>query len=128
MPPLGPSVGSMRGPSGPTRRSRTLLLVALLSTGIPMGLGAAPGWAQPGGVTGRAGGKEATVVADQIQPVGGATDPGCAVGNVEITRGQRRLLADRVDLNRGTGQAVAQGKVVFYDGPDRLVGERIDYS
>jgi lipopolysaccharide assembly outer membrane protein LptD (OstA) len=67
-----------------------------------------------------------TVVADQLQQVGGATDLTIAAGNVEITRGQSRLLADHVEISRNTGQAVAQGKVVFYDGPDRFVGNRID--
>jgi LPS-assembly protein len=118
----------MPGPSGRARAVRTLLLAALLSAGTSMGFPTGPVWAQPGGVTVRAGGEEATVVADQLQQVGGATDLLIAVGNVEITRGQTRLLADRVELNRDTGQAVAQGKVVFYDGPDRLVGERIDYN
>jgi LPS-assembly protein len=118
----------MPGPSGLTRSARTLFLAALLSAGVSAGLHAGPAWAQPGGVTVRAGGEEATVVADQIQQVGGATDLLIAVGNVEITRGPTRLLADRVELNRDTGQAVAQGKAVFYDGPDRLVGERIDYN
>jgi LPS-assembly protein len=118
----------MPGPSGLSRGARTLLLAALLSAGVSTGLHAGPAWAQPGGVTVRAGGEEATVVADQIQQVGGATDLLIAVGNVEITRGPTRLLADRVELNRDTGQAVAQGKAVFYDGPDRLVGERIDYN
>ncbi len=75
-----------------------------------MGLPAGPAWAQPGGMTVRAGGEEATVVADQLQQVGGATDLLIAISNVEITRGQTRLLADRVELNRDTGQAVAQGK------------------
>ena len=89
---------------------------------------APPAWAQSGGVTVRAGGEEATVVADQLQQVGGSSDLLIAVGNVEITRGQSRLLADRVELNRDTGQAVAQGKVVFYDGPDRLVGDRVDFN
>ena len=115
---------------GPRRLARLALL--LLSALVSIGIGAAPGWGQPaspaGGVTVRAGGEEATVVADQIQQVGGSSDLLIAVGNVEITRGQSRLLADRVELNRDTGQAVAQGKVVFYDGPDRLVGERIDYN
>jgi LPS-assembly protein len=115
---------------GPRRLARLALL--LLSALVSIGLGAAPGWGQPaspaGGVTVRAGGEEASVVADQIQQVGGSSDLLIAVGNVEITRGQSRLLADRVELNRDTGQAVAQGKVVFYDGPDRLVGERIDYN
>ena len=121
-------VRAMPGPSGLTRGARRLLLTALLSAGTAVGLSAGPAWAQPGGVTVRAGGEEATVIADQLQQVGGATDLLIAVGNVEITRGQTRLLADRVELNRDTGQAVAQGKVVFYDGPDRLVGERIDYN
>jgi LPS-assembly protein len=96
--------------------------------GVSVGFGAGPCGAQPGGLTVRAGGEEATVVADQIEQVGGATDLLIAVGNVEITRGGSRLLADRVELSRETGQAVAQGKAVFYDGPDRLVGERIDYN
>jgi lipopolysaccharide assembly outer membrane protein LptD (OstA) len=56
-------------------------------------------------------------VADQMQQVGGATHLMIAVGNVEITRGQTRLLADRLEINRDTGQAVALAKVVFYDGP-----------
>jgi LPS-assembly protein len=104
-----------------------LLVTVLLSAGASVGLHAGPAWAQRG-VTFRAGADEATVVADQLQQVGGATDLLIAEGNVEITRGQTRLLADRVELNRDTGQAVAQGKVVFYDGPDRLVGERVDYN
>ena len=67
-------------------------------------------------------------MADQIQQVGGSQDLLIAVGNVEIVRGQSRLLADRVELNRDTGQAMAQGRAVFFDGPDRLVGDRIDYN
>ena len=112
---------SMSGPKG-------LLLAVLLSVEAVMGVGAGSAWAQPGVATIRAGGEEATVIADQLQQVGGSTDLLIAIGNVEIIRGQTRLLADRVELNRDTGQAVAQGKVVFYDGPDRLVGERIDYN
>ncbi len=129
MSPFPPAVRSMRGRREPARLSRSLLLSALVSAW----LGTAPGWAQPaappgGGLSIGAGGEQASVVADQIQQVGGAADLLIATGNVEITRGQSRLLADRVELNRDTGQAVAQGKVVFYDGPDRLVGERIDYN
>jgi LPS-assembly protein len=121
-------VRSMSAPSGPTRGARMVLLATLLAVGACIGLAAGPAWAQPGGVKVPAGGEEATVIADQLQQVGGATDLLIAIGNVEIIRGQTRLLADRVELNRDTGQAVAQGKVVFYDGPDRLVGERIDYN
>ncbi len=73
-------------------------------------------------------GGEVSVVADQIQQVGGTTNLVIATGNVEIVRGAARLLADRVELDRDTGEAIAQGKVVFYDGQDRLVGDRIDYN
>ena len=74
------------------------------------------------------GGQESSIVADQIQQVGGPNDLLVATGNVEITQGATRLLADRVELNRDTGEVVAQGKVVFFDGQDRLVGNRVDYN
>jgi LPS-assembly protein len=51
-----------------------------------------------------------------------------AIGNVEITRGAKRLTADRVEINRETGEAVAQGGVTFFDGEDRLLGDRLDYN
>ena len=96
---------------------------------------AALAWAQPSLGAAQSGalsipmdGEETTIVADQIQQVGGTTDLLIAIGNVEIIRGQTRLLADRVELNRDTGQAVAQGKVVFSDGPDRMVADRVDYN
>jgi LPS-assembly protein len=63
-----------------------------------------------------------------MQQVGGDADLLLATGNVEITRGETRLVADRVELNRATGEAIAQGKAVFFDGQDRLVGERIDFN
>jgi LPS-assembly protein len=139
MPRFSPPVRAARDAEEPAHRSRSRLFLtlqwALLAPTILLALGATPGWAQTpppassaGGVTVTAGGEEATIVADEIQQVGGANELLIAVGNVEITRGQTRLLADRVELNRDTGQAVAQGKAVFYDGPDRLVGERIDYN
>ncbi|HEX7787743.1 MAG TPA: LPS assembly protein LptD, partial [Methylomirabilota bacterium] len=110
-------------------------LASILLVGFSVGyLGTVPAWAQAGigasqpGTTISAGGEEVTVVADQLQQVGGTSELMIAVGNVEIVRGQTRLLADRVEINRDTGQAIAQGKVVFYDGPDRLVGDRIDYN
>src|SRR5260370_23210301 len=120
MPPVSAPARSMCGPRRLTRLA-LLLLSALVSTCI----GAAPGWGQPaspaGGVTIGAGGEEASVVADQIQQVGGTSDLLIAVGNLDITRGHSRLLADRVQLNRDPGQAVAQGQVGCSDGPDRLV-------
>ena len=132
MPPVSASARSMCDPRRLPRRAHRSIGIALLWLLVSIAAGAAPGWSQTaapaGGVSLAVGGEEATVVADQIQQVGGTSDLMIAVGNVEITRGQTRLLADRVELNRDTGQAVAQGKVVFYDGPDRLVGERIDYN
>lgn len=73
-------------------------------------------------------GGETNVVADRIQQIGGDSDLFLATGNVEITRGNNRLVADRVELNRATGEAVAQGRATFFDGQDRLVGERIDFN
>jgi LPS-assembly protein len=114
----------------PPTRSRTvgivlpLALILLLTApgrGVAQDSRATPLRMQQDGV-------EVTVVADQMQQVGGTTNLLIATGNVEIVRGVTRLLADRVELNRDTGEAIAQGKVVFYDGQDRLVGERIDYN
>jgi LPS-assembly protein len=71
-------------------------------------------------------GEDVTVLADRIEQI--KEDLLIAVGNVEITRGERRLTAERVEINRRTGDATAQGKVTFFDGQDRLLGERIDYN
>ncbi len=128
MSPPSPPVRRIRGLRGHARLFGTLLLSGLLSAWLAVPVGAQPASPPSGGVSIGEGGEQATVVADRIQQVGGAADLLIATGNVEIVRGQSRLLADRVELNRDTGQAVAQGKVVFYDGPDRLVGERIDYN
>ncbi|HXJ84457.1 MAG TPA: LPS assembly protein LptD [Candidatus Methylomirabilis sp.] len=100
-----------------------LIIVALFV------LGGVPAWAQPASrVTVQAGGEEAVILADHIQQVGGANELLIATGNVEITHGRTRLLADRVELNQDTGEAVAQGRVVFFDDQDRLVGDRVDYN
>src|SRR5207247_6370804 len=64
--------------------------------------------AQQAPVTLRDSSGETSVVADRIQQIGGDSDLLLATGNVEITRGGSRLLADRVELNRNTGEAVAQ--------------------
>jgi LPS-assembly protein len=68
---------------------------------------------------------DVTVIADQIEQTDSLL---IATGNVEVTRGSARLTADRVEINRETGDAVARGHVVFYDGEDRLAAERIDYN
>ena len=122
-PPARPS------PSAPAPRATgclalAVLLIAVLLPGVPAA------WAQAvrGPVTIGDGGQESSIVADQIQQVGGPNDLLVATGNVEITQGATRLLADRVELNRDTGEVVAQGKVVFFDGQDRLVGDRVDYN
>lgn len=120
----------MSGELMPPTRSRARGIALLLALVLPL---AAPGALRAQAPRGESlriqqNGGEVSVVADQIQQVGGATSLLVATGNVEIVRGAARLLADRVELNRDTGEAVAQGKVVFYDGQDRLVGERIDYN
>ena len=76
----------------------------------------------------RAAGTEVNILADQFERIGGPQNLLIAIGNVELTRGNTRLLADRIELNQDSGDAVARGKVVFYDGQDRLVGDRIDYN
>ena len=92
-------------------------------------VGVTMAWAQAKlPLTVQGGAQEATILADHIQQLGGATELMVAEGNVEITQGTTRLLADRVELNRDTGEAVAQGRVVFFDGQDRLVGDRVDYN
>ena len=111
--------------SGVSRLFRACAALALIAA-------APPAWGQPAGQKAplviKDGGQETTIVADQLQQVGGANDLLIAIGNVEITQGPSRLLADRIELNRDTGEAVAQGKVVFFDGQDRLVGDRVDYN
>lgn len=126
MPPTPRPASGMLRPSLAWSLSGLLLAAALLLTPAPAAWAQAPPPKSP--ITIREGGQETSIVADQIQQVGGATNLTIAVGNVEITRGSTRLLADRVELNRDTGEAVAQGKVVFFDGQDRLVGDRIDYN
>jgi LPS-assembly protein len=71
-------------------------------------------------------GTEVNILAERLEQV--SRELVIAVGNVEVTRGATRLLADRVELNPETGDAVALGKVTFFDGEDRLLGERIDYN
>src|SRR5260370_16993825 len=80
---------------------------ALAAIAFSLVLGVPAAWPQPKSpLTIRAGGQEATVLADQIQQVRGANELLIAVGNVEITQGLGRLLADRVELNQDTGEAV----------------------
>ena len=72
------------------------------------------------------GGLDVDILADRMEERG--PELMIATGNVEISRGSTRLSADRVELNRPTGDAVATGHVVFYDGQDQLTGERLDYN
>src|SRR5919204_6180451 len=71
-------------------------------------------------------GGEITIIADQMEQPG--PNVLIARGNVELTRGTTRLVADRLEVNRETGDTVGLGRVIFYDGADRLTGERIDYN
>jgi LPS-assembly protein len=111
--------------SGYPSRSASAAFVAACLCGV---LGVWPALAQQTPLTIPGAGGETNIVADRIQQVGGASDLFLATGNVEIIRGNNRLVADRVELNRATGEAIAQGKAVFFDGQDRLVGERIDFN
>jgi len=71
-------------------------------------------------------GGEVTITADLMEQPG--PNVLIARGNVELTRGTTRMLADRLEVNRDTGDTVGLGRVIFYDGNDRLSGERIDYN
>src|SRR5262249_56710240 len=66
---------------------------------------------------------EVSVIADQFETVG-SDNLLVATGNVEVTRGPARLLADRVELNLATGDAVAAGRVPLYDPHDLHTGRR----
>jgi LPS-assembly protein len=105
-------------------RPVALLLVACLVGGAAL---ARPVSAQPQApVTVTTAGGEVAIVADRMEQP--AANLLVATGNVELTKGTTRLLADRIDVNRETGDAVAVGRVIFYDGDDRLTGERIEYN
>jgi hypothetical protein len=91
--------GACRGRGLPLRRIGSALVLVFLLVVVGGGrVGAQP--ATPvlpaGAVTIPTGEEQATVVADQILQLGGATDLMIAVANVEITRGQSRLLDDIV--------------------------------
>ena len=101
---------------------------ALLAVAFWGLVGPWPALAQQSALTLSGPGGATNIVADRMQQVGGDADLLLATGNVEITRGETRLVADRIELNRATGEAVAQGRAVFLDGQDRLVGERIDFN
>jgi LPS-assembly protein len=102
-----------------------MLVLAALLWGASAG--AQPPATTPGAPVrvGTAGG-DVEVLADQMEQT--APDLTIATGNVEVTRGASRLLADRVEINRATGDTVATGHVIFYDGDDQLRGERIEYN
>ena len=101
---------------------------ALIAAAIWGLLGPSAALAQRTGVSLRSPSGETNIVADRMQQIGGDSDLLLATGDVEITRGETRLMADRVEINRATGEAIAQGRAVFFDGQDRLVGDRIDFN
>src|SRR5437899_12185137 len=76
-----------------------------------------------GPVTVQTSGGDVTIVVDQLEQA--APDLFIATGNVAMAKGSARLMAVRVELNSATGDAVAEGLVVFYDGEDHLNGHRI---
>jgi LPS-assembly protein len=108
-----------------TRRWPAVLALAACLLGGPTFARSAQAQA-PGSVTLEGPGGEVTITADQMEQPG--PNVLIARGNVELTRGTTRMLSDRLEVNRDTGDAVALGRVIFYDGEDRLSGERIDYN
>src|SRR5881409_1970505 len=76
-------------------------------------------------------GGDVSIVADRFEQIG-SDNLIVATGNVEVTRGAGRLVADRVEINRATGDAVATGRAIFYEGEVhaapyyRLTGERLE--
>jgi LPS-assembly protein len=76
-------------------------------------------------VTVQTAGGEVSVIADRFEQM---DDLLVATGNAEVIRGSARLLADRIEINRASGDATAVGRVIFYDGDHRLTGQRIDYN
>ena len=111
-----------------TRGCRAVVRGALMLMLAVSGATAAAAQAPPAPVTVGTSAGDVTVVADRLEQVGGAENLLIATGNVELTKGSTRLIADRIELNRTTGDAVAQGHVIFYDGDDQLTGQRIDYN
>jgi len=92
-------------------RSLVILFTGLLAAGYawsPTDAGA-----QGASATVTTPGGDVTILADRLEEI--------APDNLIIATGN-------VEINRATGAAVAEGHVVFYDGIDRLVGERIEYN
>lgn len=108
-----------------TRFRPAVVLVGLLLAGVTVA--GRPAGAQPTATNGTpvAVSDEVTVLADRLEEVG---DVLIATGNAELTRRTSRLLADRVELDRQTGDAVATGNAILYDGDDRITAPRIDYN
>ena len=93
-----------------TRRCPVVLALAVCLLG-----GAASAGAQaPPPLVMETPGGEVTITADRMEQPG--PNVLIARGNVELTRGSIRMLADRLEINRDTGDAVGLGRVIFYDG------------
>jgi LPS-assembly protein len=108
------------------RRSVVLALAACLLVACHLGDAASASAQAASPVVVEAPGGEVTITADLMEQAGPTVL--IARGNVEMTRGTTRMLADRLEINRDTGDTVGLGRVIFYDGNDRLTGERIDYN
>jgi LPS-assembly protein len=105
-------------------RAFGVLLLGLLMADA---LTARPASAQaPPATTVVAAGETITVLAERLEEIG--RDLVVATGRVEVVRGRQRLTADRVELNRQTGDVVAVGRALLYDGEDRLAGDRIEFN
>jgi LPS-assembly protein len=110
-----------------TRRSPVFLaLAACLVVACLLDGSTSAGAQTPSAVVVEMPGGEVTITADRMEQAG--PNVLIAQGNVEMTRGTVRVLSDRLEVNRDTGDTVALGRVIFYDGDDRLTGERVDYN
>src|SRR5438876_11790708 len=100
--------------------ARLLVFLVAAATLLPHGFAAAE---TPVRITGFP--ADVEVVADRIEELG-PDNLLVATGSVEVTRGRARILADRVEVNRGTGDSVATGHVILRS-EERRVGKECSY-
>src|SRR5437764_14664951 len=100
-------------------RAAVLLLAGALLTGP------APTAAQaPTTATVTTAGGDVTIIADRLEQ-SGTDNLIVATGHVEITRGPARPLADRIEINRETGDATRLRRATSYHGEGRVTGHRL---
>src|SRR5207237_9403635 len=101
--------------------ARLLVFLVAAATLLPYGFAAAE---TPVRITGFP--ADVEVVADRIEELG-PDNLLVATGKVEVTRRRARILADRVEINRGTGDSVETGRAILFAGVDHQSGSRLEY-